>query len=348
MKIPESLRWKATGKTLGQGGQAQIKEVVDKTADSEHTYALKPLGKNKPEQAFKRFYREIAAIKSADHPYIIKIIDHSKEGDEFNYYVMELIPGAESLKSLIDSGNNPFFRNATKALGLFIKLADAIYYWDSKLSIVHRDLSLANVLVLPDESIKIIDFGLVQIEGAETISLVDEGRGTINYMAPECESGANGEVSGKSDLYSAGKILWSAITGRQAFAREDPIWSAMSLRAIFPDHPMTWHLSPIIEQAIQPELYDRPLPYESWKLAEKILDVVVANYPPIELVGKRCNVCGFGELTTEHAWKGWGKGPPEGMIYFVCNHCGFYFAQNKSTHERSLNRKPSARIRIVP
>lgn len=348
MKIPDSLRWKATGKTLGRGGQAQILEVVDKTSDSDHTYALKPLAKDKPHQAYQRFYREIEAIKRADHPYIIKIIDHSSEGDEFNFYVMELIPGARSLKSLIESGNNPFFREPAKALALFIKLADAIYYWDTKLGIVHRDLSLGNILVLSDGSIRVIDFGLVQIEGAETITLVDEGRGTIGYMPPECGAGATGRISGKSDLYSAGKILWSVVTGRKAFDREEPIWAGMSLREIFPDHPMTWHLSPIIEKAIQPEESDRPLPYEALEVAKKTLTVVEAGFPPIECVAKQCTVCGFGELTTEHAWKGWGKGPPEGMAYFVCNHCGFYFAQDKSIHEQSINRRPRTRIRFVP
>src|SRR5260370_5636533 len=130
MKIPVNLRWKPTGKTLGQGGQAQILEVTDKTSDSTQTYALKPLGKNKPKQAYQRFYREIQAIKSADHPYIIKIIDHSSEGDEFNYYVMELVPNAVSLKTLIESGNNLFFRESAKALQFFIKLVEVIYEGD--------------------------------------------------------------------------------------------------------------------------------------------------------------------------------------------------------------------------
>jgi hypothetical protein len=67
MKIPENLKWKHTGKTLGQGRQAQILEVLDKTSESTQTYALKPLGRNKPEQAYQRFYREIQAIKAASH-----------------------------------------------------------------------------------------------------------------------------------------------------------------------------------------------------------------------------------------------------------------------------------------
>ena len=157
-------------------------------------------------------------------------------------------------------------------------------------------------------------------------------------MSPECGSGAGGRISGKSDLYSAGKILWSAVSGRKAFAREDPIWEAMSMQTIFPDHPNTWHLSPILEKTIQEKEYKRPLPHEIMELSKKIFSVIRAGFPPIELVGKQCHVCGFGELTTENAWKGWDKAPPEGMAYFVCNHCGFYFAQNKSLYNESVKR----------
>lgn len=343
MKIPETLKWKHTGKTLGQGGQAQILEVVDKTSDSPQTYALKPLGRNKPEQAYQRFYREIQAIKAANHPYIIKIIDHSNEGDDFNYYVMELVPGAVSLKTMIESGNNPFFQDPLKALSLFEKLAEVIIECDKmNPGVVHRDLSPANVLILPDEKIRVIDFGICQIEGAEPITLLDEGLGTIDYMAPECGSGASGEISAKSDLYSAGKILWSAVTGRKAFAREEPIWGAMSMKSIFPDLPNTWHLSPILEKTIQEKGYDRPLPYVAMELSKKISSVIGAGFPPIELIGKQCPVCGFGELSTETGWVAWGKAAPAGSAYFECNHCGFYFAQNKTTHEQSVKRgKPT-------
>jgi len=345
MKIPDSLKWKHTGKTLGQGGQAQVLEVIDKTADSTQTYALKPLGRNKPKQAYERFYREIQAIKAANHPYIIRIIDHSNQGDDFNFYVMELLPGAVSLKTLIESGNNPFFRDALKSLSFFMKLVEVIIECEQKLKVgeedlkvVHRDLSPGNVLILPDETIKVIDFGICQIEGAEPVSLVDEAFGTIDYMAPECGSGAGGQITSKADLYSAAKILWSAVVGRKAFAREEPIWKAMSLGSIFPDHPATWHLSPILEKTIQEKVYDRPTPEAALELSKKIYSVIDCGFPPIELVGKQCPVCGFGELSTKGAEAGWAKWPPQGISYFECNNCGFYFAQNKSTYDAGVKR----------
>jgi hypothetical protein len=108
--------------------------------------------------------------------------------------------------------------------------------------------------------------------------------------------------------------------------------------------------SPLLEGAIREKEYTRPLPHEMLELSKKILSVMDAGFPPIELLGKQCPVCGFGDLTTEHAWKGWGKGPPEGMAYFVCNHCGFYFAQDKTTYNKNVKRgRPelSARDRLL-
>jgi hypothetical protein len=67
MRIPETLKWNHTGNALGQGGQAQILEVIDKTADSAQLYAMKVLRKGKPRQAYDRFYRSGLAYFECNH-----------------------------------------------------------------------------------------------------------------------------------------------------------------------------------------------------------------------------------------------------------------------------------------
>ena len=185
-------------------------EVIDKTKELNGIFALKGLSKGKPKQAYERFVQEIEAIKRLQHPSIVQIVDHSSPDDEFQFYVMEHVEGAKSLKHIVGKVANPYYADAQKSLQLFIQLAEAIHAW-SEVGIVHRDLSLGNVLVLPSGAIKVIDFGICQIDSQDTITLTDEGVGTPNYMAPECESGALGEISAASDLYSAGKILWSIL-----------------------------------------------------------------------------------------------------------------------------------------
>lgn len=239
MEFPPNFRWQKVVE-LGSGGQATVFEVKDNTGELKGSFALKPLKENFTAQAYERFQREVTAIKGLNHPAIIKIIESSKPEDNFHYYVMEYVPDAKPLKKLLHTNANPFYEDAFKSLTLFRRLVEVIAAI-KEASIVHRDLSPANVLILPDESIKVIDFGICQIEDETRITLVDEGVGTINYIAPECESGAGGIASFKSDLYSAGKILWSAVTNQVAFARESRAFNDKSLYKLNLK-VMTWHL----------------------------------------------------------------------------------------------------------
>ena len=124
MKIPSDLKWQATDITIGKGGQATVIQVFDKNDDNHKPYALKALARGKPKKAYKRFIKEIEAIKNIDHPYIIKIIDHSDIDADFQYYVMEYLPGAISLKKLLNSPQNPFYKDSLEML--FFKFREYI------------------------------------------------------------------------------------------------------------------------------------------------------------------------------------------------------------------------------
>lgn len=325
MGLPKDFRWRQI-RDLGSGGQATVIEVEDTTGALPGTYALKPLRKGASAKAFRRFSREVAAMKAVDHPGVIKIIESSNTEDQFHYYVMEYIPGATTLKKLLNSGNNPFYDSALRSLRLFEQLVGVIAA-AKEAKVVHRDLSPANVLVLPDRSIKVIDFGICQIEGETTITLMDEGVGTINYMAPECESGAGGEVSFKSDLYSAGKILWSAITNQFAFSRESLVFNQKSLRALS-RNIQTWHLHHIFERTIRHSPNDRfESPAEAFKYIKLVTDTIRFGFPPLEVLEKRCRVCYFGEVDSPPSWPGSADHPfrnplPHGLVPVTCNYCG--------------------------
>ena len=237
MKIPIDLRWKATGRTLGQGGQATVVEVQDSRDEHPGNYALKGLASGKPAKAYERFVREIDALRSITHPGIIRVVDHSVPDCDFHFYVMELLEGVHPLKKLLGTPHNPYFGDVLASLSLFIDLLSAIEACE-KAGIVHRDLSPSNTLILPNKSPKLIDFGICRVQDAETITLTDEGVGTQNYMAPECESGAtNGKITSQAGYLLSGQDLWSAITNQQAFAREAPVFGHKSLKALFPEIP---------------------------------------------------------------------------------------------------------------
>ncbi len=341
MKVPETLKWKATGRTLGTGGQGEVYEVTNKGEESGQRYALKVLRKGRPKSAYDRFYREIATIKDIDHPNIITVIDHSEPGGEFDYYVMELLEGARPLSKLLGSADNPYYQDVTRSLELFKQIVSVVNLCERR--IVHRDLSPSNIMILPDGSIKIIDFGLCQIEGADRITLIDEDVGTVNYRAPECESGARGKIDSRADLYSAGKILWSAITSNRAFARESPVFTTHSMNSIFPDRPNTWHLNVVFERTIRRSAEDRESAHRLLWFADLLINAVKAGRPPLESIIKRCPLCGLGDLESDGQTGRmlFANPPPKGIVYFQCNYCGYCFAVNTDKILETLRKRPT-------
>ncbi len=338
MKIPNDSPWKSTGKTLGTGGQADIYLVVKRdeaTLPDPAKYVLKALRKVENLQARTRFTREIEIVKGLDHPAIVKVIDSSSENDEFQFYVMEYHEDAQPLDKVIFSDSNPYHGDILLSLDLFEKIVSVIDYCSERPKpITHRDISPKNILLLRDMSIKLIDFGICQVDDGERITLTDEGVGTRNYTSPECESGTEGLVGVRSDIYSASKVLWSAITSQRAFAHQEPVFNNKSMPVIFRQNYDTWHLSHIFKETIRHCPKDRVSNAKELKAQiARVRSVVKRGFPPLEQIGSYCPACG---------WYGWGvsveelkeenrmPGQPnsEGVIPYKCAQCGFIFARD--------------------
>lgn len=327
MKIPPSLRWKPTNRTLGEGGQGQVLEVTD-GPDGTVKYALKGLARGKPQAAYQRFEKEIRAIQGVQHPGIISIVDHSID-EAFSYYVMEYPEGAVTLRKLIRSGLNRFRGDAEKSLRLFIAIVEALSACEEK-GIVYRDLSPANVLILPDDSIRLIDFGLCQMEGTDAVTLVDEGVGTPCYMAPECESGSSQAADTRSDLYAAGKILWAAVSGQEAFSREAPAFTTKSMPTLFPISPATWHLHHVFERTIRGDRNNRwSRCSDAIEGARHLLYLILNGYPALKLIAQMCPICGFGKLTRfAESWQVFRNGMHGDFEGLECDHCHICVPRN--------------------
>jgi len=152
-------------------------------------------------------------------------------------------------------------------------------------------------------------------------------------MAPECESGAHGPITVAADLYSAGKILWSAVTGERAFSQENPAFNSKSMAEVFPNTPSTWHLHHVFEKTIRRECRNRwASAADAVSAARRIKQIIRCGYPPLEeTLEGRCPICGFGELQNfieGHAV--FGNPNPAGIGSRQCSYCGFCFAVNYS------------------
>jgi serine/threonine protein kinase len=244
---------------------------------------------------------------------------------------MELVEGAKTLKKILGLDDNPFYCDPLAALDFFSMICEAIYACENASPpIVHRDLSPSNVLILPDATIKIIDFGLCYTAEGIIITLDDEGVGTPNYMSPECESGSDGNINIYSDLYSAGKLLWSAITGKFAFSREKPAFTSKTMKNMFPEAPDTWHLYHIFSRTI------RHNPTDRWQSADHAISfckrlepIIQHGYPIIQEVFNSCPVCGMGHLEDAgDEFRTFASSLPKGFKGKKCFSCGVFLVFN--------------------
>ena len=312
--------------------QGNVHLVTQKGDTSGKQYALKQLHDNQDPQALERFRQEIEVVSEIDHPSIIQIHDFSNENAEFQYYVMDYFKDAKTLAEIIfQPSTNPFHGDTLKCLTLFEDIMKAIQaYEQQSTSIVHRDISPNNILLLPDTSIRLIDFGICQIEGGDTITLTGDHFGTRYYAPPECGPQDSTPVKIYTDIYSAAKVLWSAITSKRVFDREEKVFNETSMKSMFPNKMETWHLNRIFQKTIRQDPNDRHS--KSEEVLFQISDVkriVRGGYPPQEVANLFCPSCGQKQVGRfDDGYIVFSNPPRSNASPRECKACGFVFVHN--------------------
>ncbi len=278
------LGWKFLGHNLGRGGQGDVELAERVSEPGGQKYAFKFLGERGGTKAHERFRQELKALTKLNHPGVVNVVEYAQRDDDLQYYVMEYVDGARSLRQRMTQNANPFFRDPLKATDGFIQIVEALAEC-ARLGVVHRDLSPANVLVTEEARIILIDFGLCHVEEGNRITVTDEAVGTPNYRPPELSGYPTTSVDVRADLYSAAKVLWSMITNKAAFDREKPVFNAQSMPIMLPDLPMSWHFHHIFERTIRHDPTRRfPHPGEALGVARKVRQLIIDRYKPLELL----------------------------------------------------------------
>ena len=189
--------------------RSQLYAVKDLTTESELVMKTPSANYDDDPAYIERFIAEEWIGSRIDHPNVVSIIPARKGEKQFLYYLMEKVPGI-TLQQWIEQ--NPEARPSVLA-DIVLKIADGILAMHSQ-QVVHQDLKPGNIMILPDSSIKIVDFGAVYAPGLQEIFNPFEQEialGTLDYADPSYRFGINTYVQG--DIYSLAVIAYEMFTG---------------------------------------------------------------------------------------------------------------------------------------
>ncbi len=239
---------------IGMGGMAVVYKA--KCHRLNRLVAIKILKADlaQDEDFRRRFNAESQAVAQLSHPNIVSVYDVSRGGDT-EYIVMELIDGI-TLKQYMEKRGQLNWR---ESLHFITQIMRGLSHAHSR-GIVHRDIKPQNVMVLRDGSVKVADFGIACLENSAQ-TLTQEALGSVHYISPEQARGDRTDA--RSDIYSAGVVLYEMLTGRLPFEGDSAVSVAiqhlssipLAPREIRPDIPEQLEL--ICMKAMAPELDKR-------------------------------------------------------------------------------------------
>lgn len=239
--------------TLGTGGMAVVYRAYDRML--ERPVAVKILRQDfSGDESFReRFRQEARAAANLSHPNIVTVHDFGFDAGR-PFIVMEYIPGTD-LKSMIKQRGRFALDDA---INLMVQACEGIGY-AHRAGLIHCDVKPHNMLVTPDERLKVTDFGiaraLASILPGEQSDIV---WGSPQYFSPEQAAGQG--PSPASDVYSLGVILYEMLTGQLPFTATDPEELARLHREAQPISPRRYNpgISPELEQVILKVLAKEP------------------------------------------------------------------------------------------
>ena len=245
------------GELLGRGGMAEVRKGLDLRLGRE--VAVKRLRTDLASDATfqARFRREAQSAASLNHPSIVAVYDTGEEMSQDGtdvaqpYIVMEFVAG-RTLRDIIREGRKIL---PERALEITSGVLSALDY-SHRAGIIHRDIKPGNVMLTPTGDVKVMDFGIARAVSDASSSMTQTAAvvGTAQYLPPEQARGET--VDSRSDVYSAGCLLYELLTGRPPFVGDSPV-------AVAYQH--------VREQAPPPSDHDTELPREVDAIVMKAL-----------------------------------------------------------------------------
>ncbi len=205
---------------LGRGGMGAVHLAEHETTGQQ--VALKVLNDLMAQDArtLRRFELEQEALSRVDHPGVIRVLSGVERADGRTFFTMEFVDGRTLEMLLRDESPLTAARAVRLSRGVFAALGAA-----HDVGIVHRDVKPSNVIVsgsTATETVKMLDFGLARLADGTKLTTTGQVMGTLHYMSPEqCEGSS--ALDARSDVYSAGCVLFEMLAGRPPFVADTPV-----------------------------------------------------------------------------------------------------------------------------
>ncbi|MGH3033365.1 MAG: serine/threonine-protein kinase, partial [Gaiellaceae bacterium] len=237
---------------LGSGGSGSVWLARDERSAREVALKVVP----REGKAGLRAEREVEAATRLRHPRCLRAL--AFERDERHVYVAYPYVTGHTLRELLRGGG---LADAT-AVEAASQVLEALAHAHAK-GVVHRDVKPANIMLEEGDevSVRLLDFGLAQIDETETLTAVGDVPGTLGYIAPERLAGR--EATGAADVWAVGVLLWEALAGRHPFWAISPLETArrvevgaQPLASVRPDLPRS--LCRAVDRMLQPAPGQRP------------------------------------------------------------------------------------------
>ena len=233
---------------IGAGGMGEVYLAEDTRLNRKVALKFLPPHLCQDEDCRKRFTREAQAAAGLDHPNIAAI----HEVGEYQgrpYYAMQLVEG-QSLREVIAGEDLPI----EQVLEIATQVCEGLQAAHDK-GVIHRDIKPSNILLDTHGRVRIVDFGLASMRGAEHLTKTGSTLGTVGYMSPEQAEGK--EIDHQTDIWSLGVVLYEMLTGRLPFKRDHDQATIHAILNEEPEPPGSFrsgipqHIEQIIQKALE-------------------------------------------------------------------------------------------------
>ncbi|HEY3457395.1 MAG TPA: protein kinase [Bryobacteraceae bacterium] len=234
------IRYQIEGPPIGQGGMGVVYKAFDDI--TKRFVAVKTLRDDVDPSSSDLFQREWSVLAQLSHPNIVDVLDIGdfvENGKHRPYFVMPLLPGT-TLDALMKRREPQL--TPERGIEIICQACRGLQAAHSR-GIIHRDLKPSNLFVMDDDTVKIIDFGVVHLVDAESRTCV---KGTLQYMAPEQLEMK--PASARSDIFSLGVVCYEALTGRKPFEGSTVQEVIDSIRSYIP--PPISQLNPAVNDQV--------------------------------------------------------------------------------------------------